>query len=330
MKKFIGILFILLSIRGAGQQLPIYSQYMLNGFLLNPATAGYDGYTSINLTAREQWLGMHSGHFEETPKTYSLTASTRLLKRSYVIKKAPIKSKNVYKPSRDGRVGLGFGMFNDMNGYVSHTGLQFTYAYHIPLNNSQLSFGASGIMFQYRIDRDKLVFDNQADYTRLAEAMNLVAYVPDADIGLYYVNRYYFLGMSAKQLFQAPIKLGNSYLSELQILRNYHFMGGFSYDINSEVYIEPSALIKVNELLQFQADFNVNLYFREELWSGLSFRTDKTLIFLLGAKINQFYFGYAYDYNFSSIRKYTYGSHEIMMAVKVGDNARRYRWLNRY
>ena len=329
MKKYLGILLILLSFRVTGQQLPIYSQYMLNGFLLNPATAGYDGYTAINLTAREQWVGMHD-NFDETPKTYSLTATTRLLKRSYVIKKAPIKSKNVFKPSRDGRVGLGFGMFNDMNGFVSHTGIQLTYAYHIPLNNSQLSFGASGIMFQYRIDRDKLVFDNQADYTRLAEAMNLVAYVPDADIGIYYTTRYYYAGMSVKQLFQAPIKLGNSYLSELHILRNYHFMGGFSYDINSEVYIEPSALVKVNELLQLQTDFNVNLYFREELWSGLSFRTDKTLIFLLGAKINQFYFGYAYDYNLSSIRKYTYGSHEIMMAVKIGDSVRRYRWLNRY
>jgi len=36
------------------QQLPIYSQYMMNSYLLNPAVAGHEGYTSLNLTVREQ------------------------------------------------------------------------------------------------------------------------------------------------------------------------------------------------------------------------------------------------------------------------------------
>lgn len=300
---------------------------MLNGFLLNPAVAGYDGYTAINLTSREQWLGMYDGQYELTPKTYSLSATTRLLKRSYVIKKVPIKSKNVYKPARDGRVGLGFGMFNDRNGYVSHTGMQFTYAYHIPFQNSQLSFGVSGIMFQYRIDKNKLDFDDDYDEIHMP---NLVAYVPDADIGMYYTTRDFFVGMSVKQLFQAPLKIGNSELHELKIIRNYHLMAGLNHDINADMYMEPSVLIKLNELFQFQADVNVNLYYRELLWTGLTVRTDKTLIFLVGTKFNQFYFGYAYDYSFTSIRKYNYGSHEIMMAVKLGDSARRYRWLNRY
>jgi hypothetical protein len=35
------------------QQVPLYSQYMLNGFLINPAVAGSEGYTAVNLTARE-------------------------------------------------------------------------------------------------------------------------------------------------------------------------------------------------------------------------------------------------------------------------------------
>ena len=38
---------------GFSQQVPLYSQYMLNGFLLNPAVAGSEGYTAVNLTARE-------------------------------------------------------------------------------------------------------------------------------------------------------------------------------------------------------------------------------------------------------------------------------------
>lgn len=52
MKRFLYIvvyLFAVLSINA--QQVPLYSQYMMNGFLLNPAVAGSEGYTAINLTA---------------------------------------------------------------------------------------------------------------------------------------------------------------------------------------------------------------------------------------------------------------------------------------
>ena len=43
---------------GFSQQLPLYSQYMMNKFLLNPAVAGSEGYTAFNITAREQWIGI--------------------------------------------------------------------------------------------------------------------------------------------------------------------------------------------------------------------------------------------------------------------------------
>ena len=39
-----------------GQQLPLYTQYIQNGFMINPAMAGHDGFTSFNTTARQQWL----------------------------------------------------------------------------------------------------------------------------------------------------------------------------------------------------------------------------------------------------------------------------------
>ena len=40
------------------QQVPMYSQYIMNGFLVNTSFAGRDGYTTVNLTVREQWVGM--------------------------------------------------------------------------------------------------------------------------------------------------------------------------------------------------------------------------------------------------------------------------------
>ena len=58
------------------QQLPIYSQYLFNKYLINPAVAGSDGYTSLNLTTRQQWAG-----YQGAPQTYSLSFNGRLLKQ---------------------------------------------------------------------------------------------------------------------------------------------------------------------------------------------------------------------------------------------------------
>src|SRR5210317_2569417 len=86
----------------AGQQLPMYTQYIQNGFMINPAMAGHDGYTSFNTTARQQWLG-----FKEAPQTYSASWQTRLLRKKYKIVNKPLSRGNRLVPSTKGRVGLG-------------------------------------------------------------------------------------------------------------------------------------------------------------------------------------------------------------------------------
>ena len=72
------------------QQLPLYSQYLYNKFLINPAVAGSDGYTSLNLTAREQWVGYYGA-----PQTFSFSGQGRVLKRSYIIKQTQNQKANL-------------------------------------------------------------------------------------------------------------------------------------------------------------------------------------------------------------------------------------------
>ena len=83
-KRLIIILFF--AIVGAqysfAQQMPLYSQYMYNKFLINPAAAGSEGYTSFNITAREQWVG-----YAGAPSTYSLSYQARFTKKKYSLDK---------------------------------------------------------------------------------------------------------------------------------------------------------------------------------------------------------------------------------------------------
>ena len=94
------LLYVSLAQITFSQQLPLYSQYLYNKFLINPAQAGSDGYTSFNATAREQWVG-YSG----APKTYSISWQTRILKHGYKIQ-TNIFNENDYKPKNDGKVGV--------------------------------------------------------------------------------------------------------------------------------------------------------------------------------------------------------------------------------
>jgi hypothetical protein len=77
-------------------------------------------------------------------------------------------------------------------------------------------------------------------------------------------------------------------------------------------------------------DLTTKAYFYQDYWAGLSFRTGSALILMGGVKVDKFYFGYAFDFTFSSIMTHSYGTHEIMIAMKLGDSARRFRWLQRF
>lgn len=319
------------------QQLPIYSQYMMNSFLLNPAVAGHEGYTAINLTAREQWVGL-----KDAPGTYALSYQTRLLKNSYISRSASIRRRKKVM-SRSGRVGYGVYAFTDMAGAFNRTGLQGTYTYHIPLDRSQISFGVSLTGYQFRIDDSKMKLLDPDDQLLLNTERS--AFVPDANVGAYYTDQHLYVGISAMQLFQTPLKLGADKEGPgFRMIRHYFVMAGYRFEINRDLLMEPSFLFKTTEDFIAQIDINAKMYFKENYWAGLSFRTGgsysmveesmngkgASAIIMGGVRVDKYYFGYAFDYTFNAIGARTYGSHEISAAVKFGDNARRYRWLNRY
>lgn len=307
-----------------GQQLPLYSQYVLNGFLVNPAMAGYDGYTSFNTTARQQWLGFH-----QAPRTYSASWQTRVLKRSYKIVGRDVKNNNRLKQSTRGRVGLGAYIINDVNANVARTGLAFSYAYHIIMNNQQLSFGLSAKAFQYRINRDALTFGEEGDPV-VNGNFQTVAYSPDFDFGMFFQDRNYFIGASISNLLENAVKIGGSEIADFRTYRHYWVMGGYRFNLTQNLDLEPLTLLKTTENWNPQGDFTVKLHYDEQFWGGLSYRTNQSVIMLLGVRVDNLYFGYSFDWAFSEIGHFNYGSHEITLSVKLGDNARRYRWLNRY
>jgi type IX secretion system PorP/SprF family membrane protein len=306
------------------QQLPLYSQYLYNKYLINPAVAGSDGYTSFSLTAREQWVG-----YNGAPRTFSFSWQTRILKKSFIQQQTRIK-REVYRPKSDGRVGLGGYVFSDRNGLIQRTGFQFSYTYHTWLRKStQLSFGLAATGYYYKIDDKQINFEDPNE-PWMNNNLRRGAFVPDITFGVYLLNNKYCFGFSADQLSEASAKFASNAYDNYTSDRQYYLFGSYDLERGSDIIIQPSFLLKMSEQLKPQADIGATYIYKQGFWAGLAYRTSGALIANVGVKYQNIFFGYAFDFTMQEIQRLTYGTHEITVALKFGDNSRRYRWLDRY
>ncbi|MDR1154104.1 MAG: type IX secretion system membrane protein PorP/SprF [Bacteroidales bacterium] len=308
----------------SGQQSQPFTQYLFSRFLLNPAACGADGYTSVGLTIKDQWSG-----FSAAPSNQTLTGQMRL-PREGLFGNRTRRYGGGFNPEN---VGLGVALFNDMRGPIRTTGGQFTYAYHLEDRYGQLSFGLTASLFQLYIDRDKV--DTELGHDIYIDGNKLSSFIPDASFGLHYTTKDYYAGFSASNLFQSFLSFGGRNSSDYRIERQYLMLGGYVFEVNREWSIVPGAQIKFNEHGVGQIDLNIMGYYYDQFWGGISYRSGgggaaggTSLIF--GARYKQYYFGYAFDYTLSSIRKYSYGSHELMLSITFGQSERFFRYKRRY
>ncbi len=296
MKKLLILLFVVaLSLpKLYSQQLPMYSQYMLNGFLLNPGMAGSVDYIPVRLTVRQQWVGI-----KNAPSTQALSGHMLL---------------------NNQKIGVGGYVFNDKFGAVTRTGVQGAFAYHLPItNDTKLGLGVSFTAFQYSLDETNLNLIDENDPTISQNVQS--TFIPDANFGAYLYNDKYFVGLAAHHLIQYKIKLGDNTTSSSRMIRHYFVTGGYKFDLNEDFQLEPSLLFKGTEVTPMQLDINVKAYYKKNYWLGVSYRTDKSIIALLGVKYDKYFLGYAFDYTMSNIKNYESGSHEIMFGVNFGEGS---------
>lgn len=322
-KYFLMIVLVLGLMSGKkaeAQQLPVFSQYLFNGFLVNPAYAGLDGLSAVTVTAREQWLGLAN-----SPKTHIASFQTRILRGSFIHKSAAARRKAMSHYT-SGRVGLGGYIFNDKNGNIDRTGAQLTYAYHIPMGGSVLSFAVSGSLYQFSINRQNIELEYNRD--QLIDNTSLNMLIPDVGLGAVYSAEDYYAGLSISNLLQSYAKLGNNIDNQFKTYRQYNLTLGYRYEIDRDHIFEPSLLLKTTNQLTTQLDITAKLHV-EDYWGGISYRTGSAFVLMGGVVVDKFTFGYAFDYNLTAIRQHSFGTHEIMVAYKFGNTASRMRWLNR-
>ncbi len=302
--------FFVLGLTGQSfaQQLPVFSLYHENSFVLNPGITGSEDHGVLAASYRDQWSEMAG-----RPRTLSASYRT-IIPRT--------------------KMGIGAHVVNDITGPTSYTGITVTYAYHISfrkirpfqqsqfLRNSKISLGIALSAYHYRLKSSDLVLENSNDLA--VSDNNQSTILPNAGVGLYYYYDKFYFGFSAPQLIPLKAKFDASDgTSTIQRENHFYLTVGGKIPLGGKVprgyynklYILPSVWFRYVKGAPYQYDAYVRLQHKNFVWGGVGYRSSKTLIFDAGVLIKkQVQVGYAYDLQVSDHRADLGNTHEIILA----------------
>ncbi len=291
MKKFLYITVIALLVTNLqAQQLQQYTQYMLNDLAINPAVAGKDNFADMRSNNRYQWVGM-----TDAPRTYMLT---------------------LHSPLKNRHMGLGTHIYTDIVGPTRRVGISLAYAYHIKIaEKTRLSLGLNAGIQQWGIDGHKLYLHDAGDDNLLTQYQTRI--VPDFGAGIYVHNEKWYLGFSAPQLYQSPIKLYPDGDHKGTLVTHFLLNGAYKFDINDDFKVEPSFLAKYANPAPIKVDIGVRVIYQEQVWLGVGYRHNDALTALVGFMYkNYLMIGYSYDFTTTNLKNYSSGTHELMLGLR--------------
>lgn len=285
-------IMILLPLSLRAQHNIVYSQYLFNGLLINPAYAGSHVQFSGTLTYRNQWV-----NFAGAPETTTL---------------------GIHNSFRQGRVGVGILVTGDRIGSYSNTGLFGSYAYRIKdATGGALSMGVQVGFNNYKADFSELTLKAGQDpiFNVFMNEMR-----PNFGGGIFYYNKKIFAGFSVPTIL-THAKLFSGNLEQLRTPRFYYLNVGLKLPLDprtNRVVLQPSFLVRAQDGTPLSVDFNMNIIFDQLISIGTSYRSGDGAILLLNYKLSEkFYVGYSYDWTTSDIRRFSKGSHEIMINYRT-------------
>lgn len=289
------VLIIMLTVTAKAQQAPMYSQYMFNMMNINPAYAGSRGVVTATALYRNQWVGL-----DGAPKTSSLSVDM------------PVKEK---------KIGLGFQVYDDRLGIERTTGFNASYAFRIQLTESgTLSLGLQAGVLNYKANYTEARTFQPNDP---AFSQNINGILPSAAAGIYFNSDKFYVGLSTPALLKTKITYDNVANVEGVSGKDLHLYlaTGFVMNLNRDLVLKPSLLVKAVSGAPVEYDLNANLWIQNMIAFGFSYRTGDAYVGMAELQLSkQLRLGYAYDKTFNTLGNYNSGTHELMLRIEFGSS----------
>ena len=273
------------------QQLPLYSQYMFNTLEINPAYAGFKQSIQFTSIYRKQFNGI-----KDSPQTALVSGDM---------------------PIDDTKLGVGLKIVDDRISITKTLGAQGSLSYRIEGDNSNLAFGLQVGAMNYKADFSRLNVTNAGDPVF---AQNLNALTANFGTGIFYNTDKFYAGLSVPNLVRTHLRQVDVALSEYTVKQNAHMYlnAGYLITLNDNFILKPSFLLRGVKGIPLNYDINANLFFREIMSGGISYRSHSALVGLLDFRlIPTLRLGYAYDYNLGRINNFAKATHEIILRYHI-------------
>lgn len=279
----------------SGQQEQLYTQFMFNKQLFNPAYVGNEEVASASLLYRDQWNG-----FEGAPKTQVISFAM---------------------PMWNDRLGLGFNVINHSIGFNERLTLEGLYSYRIKLGAGTLSLGLQGSVRRYDLDftDPRLVATQSIDLDPSISFDNFSKSIFNFGFGVYYSSNVFYFGASIPRLGEANLSFDDN-LGISEEVRHAFVMTGGAFVLSPKWTLRPQLFYKYALDTPYDIDANLGLTYDEKYTTAVTLRSGGNKSSLLESVdlifayqfSPQLMFGFAYDYTLSDIRNYSNGSIEVM------------------
>ncbi|MCX6259958.1 MAG: type IX secretion system membrane protein PorP/SprF [Bacteroidia bacterium] len=270
---------------------PVYSQYLQNGLLINPAYTGTREVLSGFLSYRMQWMG---------------TSGSPLL-----------QSVSFHSPMKNDKVALGMMAQFMKYGATKSTSIYGSYAYHIKLKKGKISFGLKAGVDLSNTDYTGLLLNDPGDPVFESNEKSLV--LPNVGSGVYYFSDRFFAGLAIPSFLNYRRTSSGSTIPYHSFSQyDFLFSAGALISITPVLKFKPSVLVdyslqNTRKLTQF--DINGNFIIADLIWAGGSWRvSEQVAVAILQVQLNnQLMFGFSYDYPFGRMNSYSKGSTEFIL-----------------
>jgi len=295
----IGAFLVSTSVHLRAQQARQYSMTMLNPYAYNAGFAGQDYSLSATGVFRRQWLGLAF-----TPISQQV---------------------NVHAPVAGALGGLGLNFESDAFGAERRVQVGLGYAYHLPIGKGILSLGGRANLSQHSLDGTQLrtpegTYDVGIDHNDpILLVENEGGQAPAFDLGLYYRDATWDLGIGVNNLTESTVNLSTLSLTSF---RTFTLNAGMTYELTYALDLQPQLLVR-SDLVQTQVSLGLLLSYEEKYFGGASFRgfnginRDAVAIIAGWQLSDKVRLGYAYDIILSPFKEVSSSSHEVLLSYNL-------------
>ena len=285
----LGLFLLMASISLQAQQKAMFTQYMFNGLVVNPAYSSVDEALNITALSRHQWVG-----FKGAPNTQSASIHS------------PLKGSNT-------SVGLIF-MRDQIGEVLSENGLMATAAQRVELGNeTYLALGLSAGLGKYQGEYSLSGSTTAGSDPVFADQNSLRS---SLGFGLMLFSQKFYAGISSPFFYNRDF--GSVSNTPTANKPHYIMQGGYIADMGRDLKFKPNVLIKYVDGSPVQIDLNANFLLKETLWLGASLRSMDSIDFLAEVQLSpNLQLGYSYDFTTSRLAGLQNGSHEIVLSFRI-------------